>query len=79
VTWAELRRSPERVLCDWLQELLIAADFDILVETVCQPYYAAKVGAPGRCFQSGFRERLAPTAALTYPVPPLQIPAGGGG
>src|SRR4030088_24110 len=55
VTWAEMPRSPGHVFYDRLQEVLIAGDFDLFVETTCQPYYAPKVGAPsvppGRYFR----------------------------
>ena len=55
VTWAEMPRSPGHVFYDRLQEVLIAGGFDGFVETVCQPYYAPKMGAPsvppGRYFR----------------------------
>jgi transposase len=46
LTWAELPRSPGHVFYDRLQEVLLAGGFDLFVETVCQPYYAPKMGAP---------------------------------
>jgi transposase len=55
VTWAEMPRSPGHVFYDRLQEVLIAGGFDRFVERVCQPYYAATMGAPsvppGRYFR----------------------------
>ena len=55
VTWAEMPRSPGHVFYDRLQAVLIAGGFDGFVETVCQPYYAPKMGAPsvppGRYFR----------------------------
>src|SRR6187399_1994034 len=55
VTWAEMPRSPGHVFYDRLQEVLLAGGFDLFVETVCQPYYAPKMGAPsvppGRYFR----------------------------
>src|SRR5881296_944821 len=55
VSWAEMPRSPGHVFYDRLQEVLLAGGFDLFVETVCQPYYAPKMGAPsvppGRCFR----------------------------
>src|SRR6478672_4923743 len=46
VSWAEMPRSPGHVFYDRLQEVLLAGGFDLFVETVCQPYYAPKMGAP---------------------------------
>jgi transposase len=46
LTWAEMPRSPGHVFYDRLQEVLLAGGFDLFVETVCQPYYAPKMGAP---------------------------------
>jgi transposase len=55
VTWSEMPRSPGHAFYDRLQEVLIAGGFDGFVETACQPYYAAKMGAPslppGRYFR----------------------------
>src|SRR5215212_6765491 len=55
VSWAEMPRSPGHVFYDRLQEVLLAGGFDLFVETVCQPYYAPKMGAPsvppGRYFR----------------------------
>ena len=55
VTWSEMPRSPGHVFYDRLQEVLIAGGFDRFVEAVCQPYYAATMGAPslppGRYFR----------------------------
>jgi transposase len=55
VTWAEMPRSPGHVFYDRLQEVLIGGGFDLFVETVCQPYYAPRMGAPsvppGRYFR----------------------------
>ena len=55
VTWDELPRSPGHVFYDRLQAVLIEAGFDAFVEALCQPYYAAIMGAPslppGRYFR----------------------------
>jgi transposase len=54
-TWAEIPRSPGHAFYDQLQILLNDAQFDIFVENVCKPYYAARMGAPslppGRYFR----------------------------
>jgi len=54
-TWAEMARSPGQAFYDRLQELLLDSGFDALVEEVCKPYYATKMGAPslppGRYFR----------------------------
>ena len=55
VTWTEMPRSPGHVFYDRLQGVLIDAGCDVFAETACQPYYAAKMGAPsippGRYFR----------------------------
>src|SRR5438874_12391057 len=55
VTWAEIPRSPGHAFYDRLQTLLKDAGFDVFVEDVCKPYYAARMGAPslppGRYFR----------------------------
>ncbi len=55
VGWAEMPRSPGHVFYDRLQSVLIEGGFDGFAETVCQPYYAARMGAPsvppGRYFR----------------------------
>src|SRR6187455_1447401 len=55
VPWKEMPRSPGHVFYDRLQGVLIDAGFDAFAETACQPYYAAKMGAPsippGRYFR----------------------------
>ena len=55
VTWKEMPRSPGHVFYDRLQGVLIDAGCDVFAETACQPYYAAKMGAPsippGRYFR----------------------------
>ena len=54
-TWAEIPRSPGHAFYDRLQELLSEAGFDALVEEVCEPHYAPRMGAPslppGRYFR----------------------------
>jgi transposase len=54
-TWAEIPRSPGHAFYDRLQTLLKEAGFDVFVEDVCKPYYAARMGAPslppGRYFR----------------------------
>src|SRR6516162_5508245 len=54
-TWAEMPRSPGQAFYDRLQELLLDSGVDALVEEVCKPYYATKMGAPslppGRYFR----------------------------
>jgi hypothetical protein len=62
VTFDELPKSPEHVFYDRLQTVLADAGFDAFVEALCQPYYAAVMGAvaaarallphaPGRVFR----------------------------
>jgi transposase len=55
LTWKEMPRSPGHVFYDRLQGVLIDAAFDAFAEMACQPYYAAKMGAPsvppGRYFR----------------------------
>jgi transposase len=54
-TWAEIPRSPGHAFYDRLQTLLKEAGFDVFVEDLCKPYYAARMGAPslppGRYFR----------------------------
>src|SRR5512147_1748698 len=45
-TGKERPRSPGHVFYDRLQGVLIDAGFDTFAETACQPYDAAKMGAP---------------------------------
>ncbi len=55
VSWSEMPRSPGHVFYDRLQSVLIAGGFDGFAEAACQPYYAARMGAPsvppGRYFR----------------------------
>jgi transposase len=55
VTWAELPRSPGHVFYDKLQSVLIASDFDGVVEGLCAPFYVPGRGRPslppGRYFR----------------------------
>ena len=55
VGWAEMPRSPGHVFYDRLQSVLIEGGFDAFAEAACQPYYAARMGAPsvppGRYFR----------------------------
>ena len=55
VSWWEMPRSPGHVFYDRLQLVLIEGGFDGFAEAVCQPYYAARMGAPsvppGRYFR----------------------------
>ena len=55
VSWSEMPRSPGHVFYDRLQLVLIEGGFDGFAEAVCQPYYAARLGAPsvppGRYFR----------------------------
>ncbi len=55
VSWSEMPRSPGHVFYDCLQSVLIAGGFDGFAEAACQPYYAARMGAPsvppGRYFR----------------------------
>ena len=46
VSWSEMPRSPGHVFYDRLQLVLIEGGFDGFAEAVCQPYYAARMGAP---------------------------------
>src|SRR6187399_985262 len=73
VTWAEMPRSPGHVFYDRLQEVLMAGGFDGFVETVCQPYYAPKMGAPslppGRYFRMhlvGYFEGIASERGIAW-------------
>src|ERR1700674_4842412 len=54
-TWAEIPRSPGHAFYDRLQASLQEAGFDVFVEDICKPYYAARMGAPslppGRYFR----------------------------
>jgi transposase len=54
-TWTEIPRSPGHAFYDRLQALLKEAGFDVFVEDICKPYYAARMGAPslppGRYFR----------------------------
>jgi transposase len=54
-SWDELPKSPGHVCYDRLQAVLVEAGFDAFVETLCQPYDAATMGAPslppGRYFR----------------------------
>jgi hypothetical protein len=77
VTWGEMPRSPGHAFYDRLQDVLIADGFDHFVETACQPYDAATLGAPsvppgryfrmqdaqGRLFR-GDRQRTGPCLAV---------------
>ena len=55
VLWDELPRSPGHVFYDRLQAVLREAGFDAFAEALCQPCYAASMGAPslppGRYFR----------------------------
>jgi transposase len=73
VTWGEMPRSPGHVFYDRLQEVLIAGGFDGFVETACQSYYAAKMGAPsvppGRYFRMhmvGYFEGIASERGIAW-------------
>ena len=73
VTWGEMPRSPGHVFYDCLQEVLIAGGFDLFVETACQPYYAATMGAPsvppGRYFRMhmvGYFEGIASERGIAW-------------
>jgi transposase len=73
VTWAEMPRSPGHVFYDRLQEVLLAGGFDLFAETVCQPYYAPKMGAPsvppGRYFRMhmvGYFEGIASERGIAW-------------
>ena len=57
VSWSEMPRSPGHVFYDRLQLVLIEGGFDGFAEAVCQPYYAARMGAP-----SGATRALLPYA-----------------
>ena len=73
VTWREMPRSPGHVFYDRLQTVLIEAGFDAFAETVCEPYYAAKMGAPsippGRYFRMhmvGYFEGIASERGMEW-------------
>ena len=69
VSWSEMPRSPGHVFYDRLQLVLIEGGFDGFAEAVCQPYYAARMGAPsvppGRYFRMPPRRRNI-KAAVTH-------------
>ena len=58
VSWSEMPRSPGHVFYDRLQLVLIEGGFDGFAEAVCQPYYAARMGAPSVPPGRYFRMRL---------------------
>ncbi len=73
VGWAEMPRSPGHVFYDRLQRVLLDGGFDGFAETACQPYYAAKMGAPsvppGRYFRMhlvGYFEGIASERGLEW-------------
>ena len=73
VSWSELPRSPGHVFYDRLQSVLLEAGFDDFTEAICQPYYAAKMGAPsvppGRYFRMhlvGYFEGIASERGLEW-------------
>lgn len=73
VTWQEMPRSPGHVFSDRLQQVLIEAGFDAFAETACEPYYAAKMGAPsippGRYFRMhmvGYFEGIASERGIEW-------------
>mgnify|MGYP002015557337 FL=1 len=73
VSWSELPRSPGHVFYDRLQSVLLEAGFDDFTEAICQPYYAAKMGAPsvppGRYFRmhlAGYFEGIASERGLEW-------------
>jgi transposase len=73
VLWDELPRSPGHVFYDRLQVVLHEAGFDAFVEVLCQPYYAATMGAPslppGRYFRMhlvGYFEGIASERGLEW-------------
>ena len=77
VTWDELPKSPGHVFYDRLQAVLVAAGFDAFVEELCQPYYAAVMGAPslppGRYFRMhlvGYFEGIASERGLEWRARP---------
>ena len=55
VSWSEMPRSPGHMFYDRLQLVLIEAEFDGFAKALCQPSYAARLGAPsvppGRYFR----------------------------
>lgn len=44
IATTDLAQSPGHVFYDKLNQLLVSADFDRLVESLCQPHYADGVG-----------------------------------
>ncbi len=46
LSWSEMPRSPGYVFYDRLQSVLIEGGSDGFAEASCQPYYAARMGAP---------------------------------
>ena len=74
VSWSEMPRSPGHVFYDGLQLVLIEGGFDGFAEAVCQPYYAARMGAPsvppGRYFRITWWARVSTLSvcAARFPV-----------
>ena len=73
VLWDELPRSPGHVFYDQLQRVLNEAGFDAFAETLCQPFYATRLGAPslppGRYFRMhlvGYFEGIASERGLEW-------------
>ena len=73
VLWDELPRSPGHVFYDQLQRVLNEAGFDAFAETLCQRFYATRLGAPslppGRYFRMhlvGYFEGIASERGLEW-------------
>lgn len=73
VLWDELPRSPGHIFYDRLQAVLRESGFDSFAEKLCQPFYAARMGAPslppGRYFRMhlvGYFEGIASERGLEW-------------
>ena len=73
VMWDELPKSPGHAFYDRLQAVLLDPGFDACVEALCQPFYAATMGAPslppGRYFRMhliGYFEGIASERGLEW-------------
>ena len=83
VSWSEMPRSPGHVFYDRLQLVLIEGGFDGFAEAVCQPYYAARMGAPsvppGRYFRMhlvGYFEGIDSERGLEWRCPDSPVATG---
>src|ERR1700681_4879050 len=76
-TWAEIPRSPGHAFYDRLQTLLKEVGFDVFVEDICKPYYAARMGAPSLPLRRYCRLRMATSKGSTANAELSGGPGGG--